>query len=350
MNVIDAAFVVLRDAVEPLHYREITERVLAQKLWTTGGKTPWETVNARLSVDIKSQGSASRFVRVGPGQYELNPDVTIKLSDVVRPGALKGQKKGDASESLTFTDAAERVLLESDNHEPLHYSVITKRALKRGLIRTEGRTPAATMYSAVLTEIRRHETRGETPRFVQHGRGIVGLSAWLPVEVAGLIEDKNREVRQALLDRALAASPTEFENLVVELLAAVGFEDVELTPISADGGIDVRGTLVVGDAVRIRMAVQAKRWKNNVSRPVVQQVRGSLGAHEQGLIITTSDFSKKAKTDANRSDAAPVALMNGERLAALLAKYQIGTYIKRYELLILDENGLERDEDGILWA
>ena len=327
MNAIDAAHEILRDAGKPLHYREIAKRMLAQKLWNTTGQTPWETVNARLSSDIKDRGIASRFTRESPGVYTLNSNL---LAD-----------------SLTFTDAAERVLTDSGNQEPLHYNVIIKLALDRGLIRTEGRTPAATMYSAVLTEIRRHETRGETPRFVQHGRGMVGLSAWLPEEVAGLIEDKNREVRQSLLDRALAASPAEFESLVGELLAAMGFEEVELTPMSGDGGIDVRGTLVVGDAVRIRMAVQAKRWKNNVSRQIVQQVRGSLGAHEQGLIITTSDFSKGAKTDANRPDAAPVALMNGERLAALLAKYQIGTYIQRYELFMLDENGSERDNDGV---
>ena len=330
MNAIDAAHEILRDAGKPLHYREIAKRILAQKLWNTTGQTPWETVNARLSSDIKDRGIASRFTRESPGVYTLNSNL---LAD-----------------SLTFTDAAERILTDSGNQEPLHYNVITKLALDRGLIRTEGRTPAATMYSAVLTEIRRHETRGETPRFVQHGRGMVGLSAWQPEEVAGLIEDKNREVRQSLLDRALAASPAEFESLVGELLAAMGFEEVELTPMSGDGGIDVRGTLVVGDAVRIRMAVQAKRWKGNVSSTTVQQVRGSLGAHEQGLIITTSDFSKVAKAEANRSNAAPVALMSGERLAALLAKYQIGTYVKRYELFILDENGLERDEDGMLWA
>ena len=330
MKAIDAAYEVLRDAGRPLHYREITERMLAKKLWNTAGKTPWDTVNARLSVEINSMGLASRFVRESPGVFTLNPD--------------------ELSDSMTFVDAAERVLLESDNQEPLNYNEITRLALERGLIRTEGRTPAATMYSAVLTEIRRHETRGEAPRFVQHGRGMVGLTAWLPEEVAGLIEDKNREVRQSLLDRALAASPTEFESLVGELLAAMGFEDIEQTPISGDGGIDVRGTLVIGDAVRIRMAVQAKRWKGNVTTPTVQQVRGSLGAHEQGLIITTSDFSRGAKVEAHRSNAAPVALMNGERLAALLAKYQIGTYIKRYELYILDEDGLERDEDGTVWA
>jgi restriction system protein len=35
-----------------------------------------------------------------------------------------------------------------------------------------------------------------------------------------------------------------------------------------------------------------------VQAPVVQQVRGSLGAHEQGLIITTSDFSTGARSEA----------------------------------------------------
>ena len=337
MNAIDAAYEILRDAGRPLHYREITKRMLAQKLWMTGGKTPWATVNAQLAVDTKEGSPASRFVRAGPGLFALNPSMTPKLPDADLSPALEHEKQGGAGDSLTFTDAAERVLKESGNQEMLHYNVITKLALERGLLRTEGRTPAATMYSAVLTEIRRHETRGETPRFVQHGRGMVGLSAWLPEEVAGLIEDKNREVRQSLLDRALAASPAEFESLVGELLAAMGFEEVELTPMSGDGGIDVRGTLVVSDAVRIRMAVQAKRWKKNVSRQIVQQVRGSLGAHEQGLIITTSDFSKVAKTDANRSDAAPVALMNGERLAALLAKYEIGAKITPYELYTLDD-------------
>ena len=57
---------VLRDAGEPLHYREIAKRMLAQGLWATGGKTPWQTVNARLSVDIRERGLASRVVRVGP--------------------------------------------------------------------------------------------------------------------------------------------------------------------------------------------------------------------------------------------------------------------------------------------
>ena len=335
MTAIDAAFEVLHAAGKPLHYREITERMLAQKLWTTNGKTPWVTVNARLGADINEQGGASRFVRVGPGLFALNPSETHIPPTVEQPHPTETEKIGDTGARLTFVDAAEHVLMESGNDEPLHYRTITERALE--FIRTKGRTPAATMYAAILSEIRRQKARGESPRFVQHGRGMIGLSAWLPSEVAGIIEEKNREVRQSLLDRARSVSPADFETLVSELLVAMGFEEVELTDFSGDGGIDVRGTLVVGDAVRIRMAVQAKRWKSNVPVKVVREVRGSLGAHEQGLIITTSDFSKGADTEANRSDAAPIALMNGERLAALLAEHEIGAMSKDYKLLILDE-------------
>lgn len=340
MTAIEAAFKVLYAAGTPLHYREITKRILEQNLWTTAGKTPWNTINARLVVDIRERGGSSRFARVGAGMYALNQDAASELAETEQKNSLERKKDEDAGTGLTFTAAAEHVLMESGNEVPLHYRTITERALK--LVSTKSRTPAATMYAAILTEIRRQEARGETARFVQHGRGMVGLSAWLPGEVAGIIYEKNRVVRKALLDRARSVSPAEFETLVSELLVSMGFEDVELTSASGgDHGIDVRGTLVVGDSVRIRMAVQAKRWKNNVTSPIVQQVRGSLGAHEQGLIITTSDFSKGAKTEANRSNAAPVALMNGEKMAELLAEYEIGATIRSYKLFELDEEGVE---------
>ena len=340
MSALDAAAAVLEAANEPLHYREITERTLAAGMWTTAGKTPWDTVNARIAVDIQRRGSASRFVRVGPGRYALKARSTPGTEQDTSSGSPVPEHQASVG-GVSFTDAAEQILSRSTEREPVHYAVITEQALEGGLIRTEGRTPAATMYSMILTEIRRREARGESPRFVQHGRGMVGLTAWLPAEVAGLVEEKNREVREALLDRARSASPEDFERLVSELLAEMGFQDVDVTNASGDGGIDVRGTLVVGDTVRICMAVQAKRWKANVQAPEVQRVRGSLGAHEQGLIVTTSDFSRGARDEATRDNAAPVALMNGEQLAALLARYQIGARTKPYELYALEEGDSE---------
>ena len=327
---------VLQEAEGPLHYRELTRRMLERGLWSTRGETPWNTVNARLATDIRDRGLASQFVRTAPGHFALN-SVPTEESPVAERPRIPRTNEDEGTTVLSFTDAAEQILLQSLSREPLHYSTITELALDQGLIRTEGRTPSATMYSVILSEIRRHEARGESPRFVQHGRGLVGLTIWLPVGVAALIEENNQEVRQKLLGHARSVPPASFEVLVGELLAAMGFEDIEVTNVSADGGIDVRGTLVMGEAMQVRMAVQAKRWKNNVPAPVVQQLRGSLGAHEQGLIITTSDFSRGAKGEATRSDAAPVALMNGEQFAALLAKHEIGAHVQRYDFLTLND-------------
>ncbi|SHO53497.1 restriction endonuclease [Desulfopila aestuarii] len=144
-------------------------------------------------------------------------------------------------------------------------------------------------------------------KVVQHGRGYVGLSQWMGRGLAFQIEQHNHQVRKALRERLLAMKPGEFEELISQLLAEMGFEMVEVTKLSGDGGIDVRGTWVVGDVVRIKMAVQVKKWKlkNNIQAPVVQQVRGSLGAHEQGLIITTSDFSSGAMKEAAQPDKTP---------------------------------------------
>jgi restriction system protein len=119
-------------------------------------------------------------------------------------------------------------------------------------------------------------------------------------------------------------------------LVKIGFVNVEVVGKTNDGGIDVRGTLVVADVIKTHMAVQAKRWKNNVQAPVVRDVRGGLGVHDKALIITTSDFSFGARQEAERHNAVPVALMNGEQLVVLLVEYKLGVTRSSYDLIELD--------------
>jgi restriction system protein len=56
---------------------------------------------------------------------------------------------------------------------------------------------------------------------------------------------------------------------------------------------------------------------------------------EQGLIITTSDFSSGARYEATRENTVPVALMNGQQLVALLVEHDIGVRREPHELLEL---------------
>ncbi len=347
MSLLDEIEGVLLEADRPLHYRELTECILQRGRWATQGLTPDATVNARLSVDIKKHGSSSRFLRTGKGMFGLRlwelrelerldnvsivPPSAEENSGVVSP-ALAG-----VGDTLSFTDAAERVLEEFAQGRPMHYRAITAKALELGLVKTQGQTPEATMGAQIGVEIDRLQRRGESPRFVKQGRGFVGLFRWESHGLTARIEQHNREMRRKLHERMRDLSPAAFERLVGDLLGAIGFVEVSVTGRSGDGGIDVRGTLVVGDVIRTRMAVQAKRWRHNVQAPVVQQVRGSLGTHEQGLIITTSDFSTGARDEAARPNAVPVGLMNGEQLVTLLVEHGIGVRREPHVLIELDE-------------
>lgn len=342
MTLKEAIIAVLTQAGTSLHCRVITQRVLETGLWQTTGATPEATVSARLSQEVKQLGTHSRFRRTAPGVYglsaweQLGSDLTAHEGEPDEP--IPQADTGQHSSKMSFTDAAELVLGESSDHQPMHYRQLMSLIMERGLVQTKGQTPEASLYAQVLTETKRKAKQGESPRFVMHGKGYIGLAKWLGVGLAFQIEQHNAEVRHKLHRRLLNTAPAMFESLIGQLLIALGFEDVEVTPRWGDGGIDVRGTLVVGEVIRTRMAVQVKRWKHNVQAPIVQQVRGSLGTHEQGLIITTSDFSKGACDEAARSNAVPVALMNGEQLVRLLVENDLGIERTSYDLIDLHEN------------
>ena len=171
------------------------------------------------------------------------------------------------------------------------------------------------------------------------------VEAVISLDLSKSIQNHNQEVRDQLHEFLFLMPPDRFEELVAELLTALGFEEVEVTKYHSDGGIDVRGTLVVGGIIRTRMAVQVKRWRKNVQTPTVQQVRGSLEAHDQGLIITTSNFSAGAKEEAKKANAIPVSLMGGEQFVRLLIENNMGVRKTRQDLWELD---LSTDDEARL--
>lgn len=240
----------------------------------------------------------------------------------------------------TFLEAAEKVLKLSDSPKGMTCKEITDTAIDNGWIKTSGQTPDSTMSGQITTSINKAESSGELGRFVRVSTGYYGLAKPMEKGLAQQITIHREDIEKKLLSDVKALSPQNFENLVGKLLANMGFTDVEVTKLGGDGGIDVRGTLEIGDVIKIKMAVQAKRWENNVQSPTVQQVRGSLGVHDQGLIITTSNFSPGAIAEAEQSDKTPVALMNGKQLVKLLMEYNIGVKRIPHSLFEIDNTKL----------
>jgi len=71
MTFADAAIVVLRQAAEPLHFREITDRAMAQDLVEVTGSTPWHSMNGALRRWIRSEGAEAPIVSLGDGYFAL---------------------------------------------------------------------------------------------------------------------------------------------------------------------------------------------------------------------------------------------------------------------------------------
>ena len=327
MNLLAAIEKVLNDSNKPLHVSEICQLVISNKLWNTEGKTPEATVGARIYSDIKNNGKRSVFVKVAPKTFFLRNKVTEELASHQKTVQNTGTDSVvDAKRmGFSYTDCVQKVLEEFGNKKPMHYKKITKIAIDEGWLCTEGKTPEATMNAMAINEIKRKKNRGEVPRFVQHGRGYLGLNQWEGHGLVFQINQHNKNIRKELLEHLRnKLSWQEFEDLVEMLFLRMGFEDVNTTPYQNDSGIDVRGTLVVIGEIWLPMAVQVKKLKKNIQSPIVQQVRGSLGATEHGLIITTSDFSTGAKIEAQHKEKKTIALINGEKFVSLLIEHEFG--------------------------
>ena len=67
---------------------------------------------------------------------------------------------------MRFFSAAAKVLEEAG--EPLSCKAIVERAFEKGYWRSDGETPAATIYAAILREI---QNKGEAARFRKVARG-----------------------------------------------------------------------------------------------------------------------------------------------------------------------------------
>jgi Restriction endonuclease/EVE domain len=152
------------------------------------------------------------------------------------------------------------------------------------------------------------------------------------------IKKARHQISLSLREYISKMDPFDFELLVKVLLLKLGYTDVNVTKHSGDGGVDLRATLVGGGIARIRTCIQVKR-QQSVGAPVVQNIRGSLSAHEAGLLVTSGQFTPAAIAEAKDPHKLLITLINGSQLLELLLKHEIGveTVHLTYHRLKLDE-------------
>jgi restriction system protein len=144
----------------------------------------------------------------------------------------------------------------------------------------------------------------------------------------------DRELAEEMLEKILAGPPAFFEQVVVNLVTAMGYggsvaDAGQALGQSGDGGVD--GVINEDTLGLDRIYVQAKRYKDgNVVGPGA--IRDFFGALDQfkagkGLFVTTSTFSSSAiKTTEGLSKR--IVLVDGARLAKLMIQYDVGCRVE----------------------
>lgn len=160
---------------------------------------------------------------------------------------------------------------------------------------------------------------------------------------AALIELRE-SVGRDLLENIGRAPPEFFEQLVLDLLHAMGYgtsrSDLQRVGGSGDGGID--GIISLDRLGLEKVYVQAKRWKNTVGSPEIQGFMGALqlqGA-SKGVFITTSVFSHDAKEAASRARGS-IVLVDGGQLSALMMDHGVGVSHKALRIPKVDGDYFE---------
>ena len=140
-------------------------------------------------------------------------------------------------------------------------------------------------------------------------------------------------------------NPFKFESLVKLLLEEMGYDNVQTTSPTNDKGVDVVANIELGIS-SVREVIQVKRHKGHVNRTVLDQLRGSLHRFSavRGTVITTGRFSKGTQEAAFERGAAPITLIDGEKLLDLLIEHQIGVSKKTVDYLEFDSARLSQFE------
>lgn len=135
------------------------------------------------------------------------------------------------------------------------------------------------------------------------------------------------DYRDRLLDMIRGLSPAGFERLCQRLLREAGFQQVEVTGRSGDGGIDGKGLLQINQLLSMQVIFQSKRYQagSPVTVSQIRDLRGAMaGRTDKGIFITTSTFTADARKEALREGVPPIELVDGQKLVNMFVDLELG--------------------------
>lgn len=142
-----------------------------------------------------------------------------------------------------------------------------------------------------------------------------------------VLAESDLEIGARLIAILKSLSPSGFEQFCQRLLRECGFENVEVTGKSGDGGIDGIGILRLNALIGVQVVFQCKRFEAAVTPSAIRDFRGAMaGRTDKGLFLTTSRFTSDAQKEANREGVVPIELIDGDKLTTLMVDLKLGVH------------------------
>ena len=243
-----------------------------------------------------------------------------------------GQQVGQIARFLLEIKAGDYVITPAQNTEFIYYGVVENDAyyfekgeddgcpyLQRKKVKWCDKPIQRSQFSVPFQNTMRSSL---TVFYVSHKKNFFTI-----IDKRSLIPETDVQSEYdyytSILNRILELDDQEFEILIIHILNALGFEGSEHTGKVGDGGVDATGELNVSNMAKIKLFVQAKRYKLGlrIRGNVVKALRANIPAGGQGAFITTAGFDKKAKEIAVENGFPRIGLINGEQLVDILAEH-----------------------------
>lgn len=242
-----------------------------------------------------------------------------------------GQQVGQISRFLHEIQSGDYVITPAQNTEFIYYGVIENSGyyfeskkdscpyVHRKRVKWNKTPIQRSQFSVPFQNTIRSSLTVFNISHIKNFFTVIGRPEYVPVK------EKNIEIDyyQSILERILELDDKEFEILITYILTALGFEGSEHTGKVGDGGVDATGELDVANLAKIKLFVQAKRYKlgSRINSNTVKALRANIPAGGQGAFITTADYQKKAKEIAVEQGFPRIGLINGNQLVDILAEY-----------------------------
>lgn len=164
-----------------------------------------------------------------------------------------------------------------------------------------------------------HDTETEILSLLKNKKEIVKNEQ----EVAEELELQSTELlensTETLKDRILSLSPDNMEELVKEVLYAMGYI-ARRTPKGADRGIDVFASKDGLGLEEPRIFVEVKHRKDAMGAPVIRTFLGGRQIGDRCIFVSTGGFTKEARYEAERAKT-PLSLVDLDTLAELISAH-----------------------------